>query len=137
MRIAALSLLILSSTAMAAENKQAAAPAANADTTTADTQAAKQAEAAKPAVKSSVAETMTLEAAIALQLNNARSLGLTVYKGQTFLRPGLTILGLPAKLPEPVMPGRDETVPESMPPSPDGDKNQPSNGLVDASTETR
>ena len=133
MRSAALSLLILSSTAMAAENKQPAAPAANADTTTADVQAAKQPEPAK----SSVAETMTLEAAIALQLNQARALGLTVYKGPTFLRPGLTVLGLPSKLPEPVMPGRDETVPESMPLSPDGDKNQPSDSSADASTETK
>lgn len=137
MRIAALSLLILSSTAMAAETNQAAAPAANAETTTADSKTAKQAEPAKPKVQSSVAETMTLEAAIALQLNQARALGLTVYKGPTFLRPGLTVLGLPSKLPEPVMPGRDETVPESMPPSPDGDKSQPSDGSADASTETK
>ena len=136
MRIAALSLLILSSVATAAEAKQATAGAANMDTK-ADTQKDKKPSPAKPKVQSSVAETMTLETAMALKLNHARALGLTVYKGKALLRPGLTVLGLPSKLPEPVMPGQDETAPESMPPSPDGDKNQPSDGSVDASTEAK
>ena len=136
MRVAALSVLILSSTAVADETGKAAA-AVNTDSKKADTQAAKVPEPAKPAAQSSVAESMTLEAAIAMQLSNARPLGLTVYKGATFLRPGLTVLGLPSKLPEAVLPGRDETVPESMPPAPGSDKDQPGNGSAGASTQAK
>ena len=133
MRTAALSLLILSSTALAAETKQATAPDAKADQPTVETQA----EPTKAKAQSSVAQTMTLEAAMALQLNKAKALGLTVYKGKTLLRPGLTVLGLPSKLPEPMTPGRDETVPESMPPGPNADKNQPSDSSANATSETK
>ena len=136
MRVAALSVLMLSSTALADETGKTAA-AANTDSKAVDTQAAKAPEPAKPAAQSSVAESMTLEAAIAMQLSNARPLGLTVYKGATFLRPGLTVLGLPSKLPEPVVPGQDETAPESMPPTPGSDKDQRGSGPSGASTQAK
>jgi len=133
MRTAALSLLIMSSTALSAETNQAPAPDVKPDQPAAETQA----EPAKTKAQSSVAQTMTLEAAMALKLNKAKALGLTVYKGKTFLRPGLTVLGLPSKLPEPMTPGRDETVPESMPPGPNDEKNQPSDSSVNAGSETK
>ena len=150
MRAAALSVFVLTSTAIAAESGTASA-AASTDSKATDAQAAKTPAPAKPAAPSSVAESMTLEAAIAMQLNNARSLhvgnnpndlgvgrlGLTVFKRVTILRPGLTVLGLPSKLPEAVLPGRDETAPESMPPTSRKDKGQPGSGPAGASTQAK
>ena len=65
---------------------------------------------------SSVAKSLTLEAAIAYELSYANPFGLTIYKGKNFLLPGLTELGLDSKIPDPILPGQDEPVPESMPP---------------------
>ena len=127
MRIVALSLLVLSSNTFAgdqaaasktakptADTAAAADPAA--DTTTAKPVAKVVKEAAQDNSLSSVAKSMTLEAAIAYELSYAKPFGLTIYKGKNFLLPGLTELGLNSKIPDPIMPGQDETVPESMPP---------------------
>ena len=139
MRLVALSLLVFSSSTFAGDqtaNKAAAKAAADqpaaakadpakpaakpaaaaADTTTAKTAAAPAAPAPDNSM-SSVAKSMTLEAAIAYELSFAKPFGLTIYKGPNFLLPGLTELGLNSKLPDPILPGQDETVPESMPPS--------------------
>lgn len=151
MRLVALSLLVFSSSTFAGDqtaNKAAAKPAADqqpaaAKADTAEPAAQPAAASAKPAAAaadtatakpaaspaapapdnsmSSVAKSMTLEAAIAYELSFAKPFGLTIYKGANFLLPGLTELGLNSKLPDPVLPGQDETVPESMPPSENAD----------------
>jgi hypothetical protein len=127
MRVLTLGLIVLSAPALAAETgTDAAAAAANAAANAAAKAApAQEAPAAPekaapaapaPTTPSSVTE-ITLEAAMAIQLQNSKALGLTVYKGQAMLLPGLNELGLPAKLPDPVMPGIDETAAATLPPS--------------------
>ena len=120
MRVLTLGLIVLSTPALAAETgTDAAAAAANTAAKAAPAQEAPGAPekaAPAPTTPSSVTE-ITLEAAMAIQLQNSKALGLTVYKGQAMLLPGLNELGLPAKLPDPVMPGIDETAAATLPPS--------------------
>ena len=52
--------------------------------------------------------TISIAAAMSYELRGAQNLGLTVYKGSLFIHPDLTVLGLPSKMPAPVMPGQDE-----------------------------
>ncbi|MDE0883462.1 MAG: cytochrome c [Myxococcota bacterium] len=60
------------------------------------------------AVERAPAATISIATAMAFELRGAQNLGLTVYKGGLFIDPELTILGLTAKMPAPVMPGLNE-----------------------------
>ncbi len=70
-----------------------------------------------PAAKEPETKTISLAEAMAIELRTSKALGLTVYKGNNLLLPGLNVLGLSNKLPDPVMPGQDET---AIPLGPDG-----------------
>jgi hypothetical protein len=59
-------------------------------------------------VERAPAATISIATAMAFELRGAQNLGLTVYKGSLFIDPELTILGLTAKMPAPVMPGLNE-----------------------------
>ena len=78
------------------------------------------APAAPAAPAAAAAKSITIAAAMAYELRNVTSAGLTVYLGARGINPRLNVLGFPSKMPDPVMPGRDETAEQPAEAAPEG-----------------
>ena len=79
----------------------------------AETAAAPAAPAAAAAPAATAPKSITIAAAMAYELRNVTSRGLTVYDGARGINPRYNVLGFLSKMPDPVMPGRDETAEQS------------------------